>query len=115
MKRYLRVKASQQWLAEVGQAEHFDSPNAQAYPDSVAALFALQPGSLEVVLTADEDADPRTGNLLAEASPPPPPPDTDITAITSILDKQDSDVTAAELKEVVLRALRRMRARNLLR
>lgn len=50
---------------------------------------------------------------LSDQPPDPPAPDSDLEEIKSILAKQDRDVSAVDLKTLVLKYLRRQIARGL--
>lgn len=49
---------------------------------------------------------------LSDQAPPPPEPDSELDQISAILDKTDADVTAAEVRALVLRVARRLRKRG---
>lgn len=111
-----RVKRTGQWCAPsvTSDAFHMTQEEMDARAARVAVKLGLEEGSLEPVVSKD---DPRSGELIAEYVAPPPPapkpePDPELDAIVAILNKADADVTAGELKALVLRTLRRFYSRG---
>ena len=68
----------------------------------VKATAVLSPGSIATI-----------ANVIAAHVPPPPPVDTVSSAIRAILSKVDADITAADVKMLLLLMGRRLRDRGL--
>lgn len=92
-----------------------DWESVTGYEDKAGAVgivMALRAGLVEIdeATYLSEKAAIEAGNAALPA--PPVATDTDLEAIVAVLVKASADVTAAELKDVTLRALRRLRQRG---
>lgn len=106
--RYRRFRTQDgKFLDALLTAERFTTP-AESHRADHEAGYGV--GSLTVV---EADSDPWDGvSALVQRATPKPDLDATRTQLNAILDKADADITAAELKTLTLRALRRLRDRG---
>lgn len=84
----------------------------EAWKLHVASEYGIDPATIEVV---EQETDPRVGVLIDPPAPPPDPEMVELAQLYALLDKLDADVTAAEVKTLVLRYFRRLRRQGRLR
>lgn len=89
------------------ESDEFGVPAEVAVADVAEALGVL-PEEITVLVSTDVPVP----EVVIPPAPDSTPTDLDMDAIDAVLAKADTDVTAAEVKALVLRVARRLRNRN---